>query len=190
MKLSILMCSIVGREKMLDAHRKYFAWKAKKFPIEFLCEVDNKEMAVGEKRNKLIDRAQGEYIAFIDDDDTINPDYIDLVMEALRDKPDVIGFRGKILSTIDRYDGMIFEHSIDYVGWYTGSDGVYYRTPNHLNPVKRELAAKVRFNPKISNGEDFDYSKRLRPLLYKEEFIDEILYYYNLEPTNLSLMGK
>jgi hypothetical protein len=72
-----------------------------------------------------------------------------------------------------------FVHSIQCAGWYTGGDGRYYRTPNHLNPVRRELALETMFNPAMNIGEDADYSRRLRPLLMSEAMIHEVVYVYN-----------
>ena len=42
-------------------------------------------------------------------------------------------------------------------------NGVYYRTPNHLSPVKHLIADKVRF-PHVNHGEDAAYSKAIYPL--------------------------
>lgn len=54
---------------------------------------------------------------------------------------------------------------------------VYYRNPNHLNPVKKELAIQVPYK-EINFGEDKDYSERLFPLLKTEVYISGIIYYY------------
>jgi hypothetical protein len=54
---------------------------------------------------------------------------------------------------------------------------VYYRCPNHLNPIKREIALQVMF-PELSRGEDRDFSMRVKRLLKKEEYIDGIIYFY------------
>ena len=37
-------------------------------------------MSVGEKRNKLINMAKGEYFSFIDDDDLVSEEYVDQVL--------------------------------------------------------------------------------------------------------------
>ena len=53
----------------------------------------------------------------------------------------------------------------------------YFRNPNHLNPVKRELALNTKF-PKLDRFEDKDYSARLLKLLNTEEYIEEPIYHY------------
>ena len=40
--------------------------------IELLFDSDNGEVSTGEKRNKLIEKAEGKYIVFLDDDDDIS----------------------------------------------------------------------------------------------------------------------
>ena len=69
--------------------------------------------------------------------------------------------------------------SKDFGFWYE-QRGVYYRTPNHISPVKRELALLAGF-PEIAFSEDAEYSKRLLPHLKTEVKIPGILYYYRYE---------
>ena len=142
-------------------------------PVEILVSADNGELSIGRKRNKLIDKARGQYIAFIDDDDDISDNYIALIMKALEKSPDCVGLRGKIL-----YEGVFaeFRHSIQYQGWYTSND-VFYRTPNHLNPIKKSKATQVPFN-NSDFGEDQSYSHTIRRLLKTEVFVDEVIYFY------------
>ena len=61
--------------------------------------------------------------------------------------------------------------------WYTGSDNIFYRTPNHLNPIKRSIAKNVKF-PEINFSEDKIYSDKIYRMIKTEEFITEPIYYY------------
>ena len=76
-----------------------------------------------------------------------------------------------------------FIHSLEIKQWYTHIDCIndkktYYRMPNHLNPVRRELALKAPFL-NINHGEDREYSKNMREHLKTQVMIDEPhLYYY------------
>jgi hypothetical protein len=51
--------------------------------------------------------------------------------------------------------------------------------PNHLSPVKREIALAVGYLS-MQSGEDADYSYRLRKMYPKlrEKFVDKCLYHY------------
>jgi glycosyltransferase involved in cell wall biosynthesis len=51
------------------------------FPVEHLILMDNKRRTVGEKRDALLRAAKGNYVAFVDDDDFISPDYVSLILE-------------------------------------------------------------------------------------------------------------
>ena len=184
-RFSILVCGLEERRGQYEHLIEVLQEMSTGLHVEVLGSIDNREMPTGEKRNRLIAGASGDYIAFVDDDDGVSPDYVDLIMMALVSSPDCVGIRGILYynpPTVDQYGRELkesqFVHSIDCPGWYTGFDGVYYRSPNHLNPVKREHALKAKFNPYLTIGEDQDYSKRIFPLLKIEERIDEPIYYY------------
>src|SRR5574341_337913 len=75
--LSILVPTIPGREKKLasllaslDAQVKH------RSDIELLVLRDNRSMTIGEKRNKMIALARGDYCVFVDDDDDVAADSI------------------------------------------------------------------------------------------------------------------
>ena len=76
---------------------------------EILIQSDT-DKTIGEKRNELLERARGEYIAFIDDDDMIGEDYIKCFVEGYEYKPDCYSLRG--LMTWDGINPELFEHSI------------------------------------------------------------------------------
>ena len=178
-KLSILICSLEKRKDLLDRLLKILCPQVCKYEneIEVIIETDNGEMIIGKKRNVLIDKAQGEYISFIDDDDTVADDYIKLTMDAIQQSPDVIGIIG--VMTKNGRNPKTFIHSLKYDNWFE-KDGVYFRMPNHLNPVKKEYAKIAKF-PEINHGEDHNYSSKLYDLLKgkKEIFIDSPIYFYD-----------
>jgi len=178
LKLSILICHLKERKEQLSRLLKNLDSQTAGRPIEIIVEVDNRgEHSVGEKRNILLRKAKGEYVSFIDDDDDVSETYVAKILEAIeRSHPDCIGITGKMFVACK--GSALFKHSIVYAGWYE-SDGVYYRTPNHLNPVRRELALQVMFNDNMSIGEDRDYSERLIDLIETEEKLDEVIYFYD-----------
>ena len=147
----------------------------------FIRSDDHGTMSTGAKRNVLLDSAQdARYSAFVDDDDVVAPKYVSSILMAIQGNPDAVGFKTR------RYvDGKLAGeaiHSIRYLKSETlqfGNWTRYHRVPNHLNPVRMELAQATRFKD-ITFGEDHDYANRLRPLLKTEAFIDEYLYDYLL----------
>lgn len=117
--------------------------------------------------------------AFIDDDDTVTDDYIDLNIDGARG-----GFDCNSLKGIYSENGHInpnkhiFIHSLKYSHWYE-DEKYYYRNPNHLNWVSLDKVKDVRFVD--SNfGEDGKWSEEIARLdLLKSEYhIDKPFYNY------------
>lgn len=174
-KLSVLICHLPQRARLLSRLVTTISSQSVDKPVELI--VNDEDCSVGLKRNKLLNAARGEYVAFVDDDDEVPEYYVDEILQAATVHPDCIGIVGVIR---EQSGNNLFKHSIEYVGWYTGGDGTYYRTPNHLNPIKREIATAIRFDPSMSFGEDRKFSDRVRPHLKSEVYIrDKIMYYYN-----------
>jgi hypothetical protein len=185
-KLSILICHLAGRGPQLARLRAVLDPQVCD-AVEILVETDNGEMPVGKKRNILLDRAQGDYICFIDDDDMVPDYYVAEILAAIvPDKdgntPDVVGIVGHYFHG-DR-PPQKFVHSVRYSDWHIERSGQMNRTPNHLNPLRRSLALKAGF-PEIDHGEDFEYSQRVSKLLNEdpefsktEVFIDKVMYEY------------
>ena len=179
-QLSILICSITERAKLL--HRLLVHLKVQMSDeVEIITEIDNREMTIGEKRNKLLLRASGAYVAFIDDDDLVSDDYISKILAAIKTNPDCCSLQGEIEHMMGPKNAKkmqtdIFKHSIEYDHWFS-NNGIYYRCPNHLNAIKRSIALQVGFACK-NMGEDYDFSTRVFSLLKTEEKIDGTIYYY------------
>ena len=145
--------------------------------IEIITETDNGENSVGKKRNSVIDKAKGEYVCFIDDDDMITDIYVSKTLKALETKPDVV----ELVGFLPKYN-LPFIHNLNCGGHFK-KDGIQFRTPNHLNTIKTEIARQVRY-PEISHGEDQDYSHRLwsSGLMKTESLIGDRMYIYQFNP--------
>ena len=181
MKLSILICTLEERKTKLSNLLSILKPQLSD-DVEVLTESDNREITTGEKRNKLLDRSQGEYVAFIDDDDLVSNNYIELIIDAInKSNPDVIGIH--LLMTTDGEKECRTYHSLKYDHWWEEADPDrvgrkrYFRNPNHLNPIKREIAMKVKF-PLKNRHEDRAFSMEILPYLKTEENIEQAIYYY------------
>jgi len=182
--LSILILSIETRAKYL-ARLESILRPQQCDEIEILVNLDDGDRTIGAKRNELLDVAQGDYFAFIDDDDTVSDDYGQSILVAARCKPDAIGFdvRCMVDGQFDR-DALI---SVRHGEWQTTTrDGkrTHLRTPNHLSPVRREIALRHRF-PDINSGEDAEYSRRIFPDIRSENRIGKTLYTYEFRSNPL-----
>lgn len=169
MKLSILICTLPERQ---DLFNRLFDILQPQLTNEVEVVINSdEEMSIGAKRNWLLENATGTYSAFIDDDDTVSTDYIQKILRAIETNPDVVGING--IMTYKGTNPRLFVHSLND----NATKNIYYRTPNHLNPVKTEIAKQVMF-PDISWGEDKDYAHRLLLHLNTEVMTHGILYNY------------
>ncbi len=191
--LSILIPTLRCRHKTFAAllrelHRQIFALENPR-SVEIRCALDDGEQAVGEKRAGLLRAARGRYIAFVDDDDMVVGSYVEDILTAIQAAPqsDCVVFAGQL--EIDGVYTGPFDYSIAHKTYYQRGNA-YFRTPNHLCPVKRELALRVGFKA-LNCGEDTDYARRLYPLLKSEISIHDpenpetrkTLYFYRFSPT-------
>ena len=179
MKLSILICTLETRKTLFDVLLAELKKQSKGYEVEILSDCDNGEQTIGEKRNKLLQKAKGDYVCFIDDDDWVDSEYITKIVEALESEPDCVKLIG-VMNT-NGLNTVRFEHSIVH-GVYSTFGGVYQRPPNHLNPIRREIAQKFDF-PESDFGEDTDWALQIRDsgLLQREEPTYKVLYHYRFK---------
>lgn len=183
MMLSILILTIHSRKKLLqrllhELSKQFHENKLEAFEHYEILINSDEDKTIGEKRNDLLQRARGNYVAFIDDDDIITGSYIKSFVKGYELQPDCFSLRGII--TWDGQRPEVFEHSIKYTAWQTTDNPIKYeRFPNHLNFIKTSIAKQFTF-PTINHGEDKDWATQIfeSGLLKKEYYIDDIIYNY------------
>ena len=180
--LSILVCSVHTRydtfapkiQKELYGQLNALA-PADAERVEIIVLTDNKQMMLGHKRNIMVEIAQGRYISFVDDDDRLAPEYIAELLKATETNADSIVFKAEV--SLNGEPPRICSYSKDYKRDFNNREG-YFRIPNHICCIKRELALKSSF-PHVLYGEDAGYGKLLLPHLETEHKINKVLYYYD-----------
>ena len=183
MKLSILICTMPQRAEMfrvLHAKISQQIEKAETKEVELLSN-DQMGISTGQKRNLLINESCGEFVVFIDDDDDIFDCYVEEILKTITENPsvDCIGINGVISFNGQNHQKWFISKKFER--WYE-SAGVYYRTPNHISPIRRTIAQLIPF-PNIHHGEDFAYSIGILPHLHKEATIEKPLYHYQSRAT-------
>jgi glycosyltransferase involved in cell wall biosynthesis len=174
--LSVLIPTLPNRIEMYHDLLKELN-KQRTSYIEIITHSDP-FMSIGQKRNELLNDANGEYVCFIDDDDTISENYINHLLEGIHKGVDCCSLRGRIT-----FDGILpeyFEHSIKYKEYKTTDNPIKYeRYPNHLNCIKSSIAKQFKF-PEINHGEDTDWATQIfnSGLIKTEHYINGIMYYY------------
>jgi|APGre2960657404_1045060.scaffolds.fasta_scaffold07612_9 glycosyltransferase involved in cell wall biosynthesis len=180
MKLSILICTLPQREVMFGELRSKLMGQLFEL-VDFKDQVEIRsassiKMTTGALRNDLLKMAKGDFVVFIDDDDDVDADYIKEILTVINANPhiDCVGINGVI--SFDGEKSKRWSISIKHGHWHE-TDEMYFRTPNHISPVRRSIALQAKF-PDISYGEDMEYSKRIFPMLKNEVCIEKPLYHY------------
>jgi len=104
--------------------------------------------------------------------------YIEEILKAIRENPEIdgIGIQGKYSADGSKYEP--FETSLAH--HWEQVNGWYYRTINHISPVRREHAVSVQFPDKCMS-EDYEWTMALKKtgLLKKEVVIKKCMYIYD-----------
>ena len=183
MLLSILTPTIEERKHQFQILQNKVERQIQSLPyadqVEHLWFLDNRERSIGFKSNHLLDQAKGKFVVFVDDDDDVSKNYVELICDAIKTNPDIdcVGFKGEI--SFAGSHPHLFVHSVKYKRYFK-KKGIYYRPILHINPIKREIACRYQFED-INFSEDIDWAKRMWDdgILKKEYFINEPLYFYN-----------
>lgn len=183
MILSILIPTLPDRKHFLNDVLKniteqlnvLLAWDK----VEVLTDPRDRSFTTGRKRNDLLEQAKGKYVWFVDDDDYIYDYAIDEILKAALKEPDVIGING--IMTTDGSKQVDWEIRLGhpYKAVQKGGKEYYLRFPNHITPMKRVHAIRVKF-PDKTVFEDYEWAKSLNDAGYlkTQEIIDKPMYHY------------
>lgn len=184
--LSILICSLKNRKEQLDVLLEILE-KQKTSEIEIITDIDDGEITVGAKRHRLLEKAQNAYVAFIDDDDQVSPQYCSEIRKS------ILGLSGGLPDCCSMEGLWYVNRKVKYIHWgleynWKRIGKNYYIGTNHITPVKREIALLAGF-PDISSGEDQEYGIRVRKIAKIEAKIDKPIYYYYCDPNHTSIIS-
>lgn len=177
--LSILIPSVPERMTHLKQMLDTLYEQAKDKPVEILVLLENKKRTTGEKRNILIEQAQGEYVVFVDDDDRVEPNYIDTLCTTIASNAtaDCIVFDvsvnfNNLFTKVTKF-GKELEHTED--------ENFYYRKPNHIMCYAKRIAVQHKFL-NVSYGEDDEWGARVSQDIVNQVKIPATLYHYDYVP--------
>lgn len=140
--------------------------------------LNNGRPGLPEIRHRMLTEAGTDYVSFVDDDDLVSRDYVDEVMSALGQEPDVVGFQVQCYS--NGVPTAVAHHSIRHGHWVNLPDR-FLRDVSHLNPVRRKIAMTADFRrAKPGQPEDRAWADQIRRggLLRTEVVIPRIMYHY------------
>ena len=147
---------------------------------------------VSNARNIGLDNAQGEYIAFIDDDDYVSPTYLEaLLAKASR-------------NTIALTNTIAFSADNPYIDYYLAQAYKHY-APMGKQPfykprsymagpcmklIHRDIISDIRFNTQFKNGEDSLFMFCISPNMQYVNFTNKEVFYYRRYRLNSASMGR
>jgi hypothetical protein len=184
-KLSILICSVENNERqeslkklIQELNTQIFSNYADNI-VEILVEKDNGTISVGQKRNNLIEKAKGEFICFIDDDDFVTENYLSTILHHLNSELDIL------LISIQHIENGVNKPKIIpslYIDNLDTGEAVFKTNHFHLCPHKKTIANKVLFEC-INFSEDMIYSQKMVNHINNHYLISQPIYIYfdNLE---------
>lgn len=138
--------------------------------------IDTCNGGVSRARNIGLDNSIGKYIAFIDSDDKVSSDYIDIIMKKMEGDWDYcyIGWRAVGSRFAAQFvPGDEFQNDNYYAWWSPSVWSCIY---------KKSLIGNARFNEDKVIAEDVEFSSRVRK--GKRAIIKDIIYYYNTSRGN------
>lgn len=162
-----------------------------------------KNLGISGSRNKLLDLAQGEYLAIMDHDDISLPTRLEKQVRFMNANPEVamLGTWGELFCRPKPRS--IFEklkkHFIN-LGWVwcqpknpTLQDMAEGNPVMHSSSMLRKSALlkhNIRYNPEYTPAEDYDLCRQILEAGLKLANIQEILFKYHYHGKNHSLQNK
>lgn len=165
-----------------------YAKKDRRFVVIHKC---NEGVSVA--RNAGIDVANGEYITFIDSDDWVRKDYVEVLYKAIDGNDLVVSALKRIYFQSPKYKDNDIEIAYDFsqinnIEDYFFNDNIHWRGPCcKLYKSKTIKSHSIYFPEEIKAGEDsifvLDYIYHCNSII----FIDKYLYFYNRYNDNSAL---
>lgn len=132
--------------------------------------------SIGKKRQALVEQCKGKYLCFLDDDESISPNYIETIVRLCQLDCDVVTFRS--IAKMDNYWSVIDMSLKNNEDEEATPDRIVKRKPWHINAIRSEFAKLYEF-PDTNYSEDALWMKNVLYHLESEAHTDAILHQYN-----------
>ena len=189
--LSILIPSIPKRIKMLaklsfELHGQIMYMKtfheslgSVEVVIDNSVEFLNGGLSIGKKREKLVKEAQGTYCCFLDDDESIAPNYLETLIRMCNENKDVCTFRS--LAKMDNY-WTIVDMKLFSPNEEASPERIVRRNAWHVCPVRTKYAKMYPFED-INWGEDWKWFQQVLKHCETEAHTDMVIHSYQHSAT-------
>ncbi|MCV2369023.1 hypothetical protein [Roseateles oligotrophus] len=174
-KWSILVPTLPARRELRKRLLDILEPQVARYPdVELLVLEDNRSRQYGPKLQAMINIAQGEYVNFVDDDDLISDHYVETIYPLLTGV-DCVGFSAQVSVEGGPFKSVFY--SIKNKVWVDAPEG-YYRNPQHLTPIRRELVLQVPWVGHYGADRTWSHKMASKGLLKTENVTNEVLYTY------------
>jgi hypothetical protein len=131
-------------------------------------------LSIGKKREKLVDAANGSYLCFLDDDESIAPNYMEMLVRMCNENKDVCTFRS--LAKLDNY-WTVIDMGLGKPNQQANPNWIVHRNAWHICPVKSNWAKLHTFDD-INYGEDWKWFEQVLKHCETEAHTDAIIHSY------------
>ena len=145
--------------------------------VEILLEFDRGDSTLGVRRNRLLRRATGDYLVFLDETDRVSGDYVNRVLAATAGDPDVVCLTGKIADD-PAWPAVRFEIGRDIRLEIKG--GFLRWPPTYRCPMKSAIPKGFQFGDG-NHFQEFAWAAAIKAkgLINTAAHVDEIILEFN-----------
>ena len=196
-KIEYLVLDDGSTDKSMDIVREYQHTHSRGKDIRIISLPNN--VGIGQARNRIVAEAQGRYLFFMDADDTITPNAIELLYEnACRYQADLVyGSHERVESfgreekrVICQYPTRQFLNENEFGIWaYRQYDGIQATTWNILIDINVYRKHGLEY-PSANYWEDFSFTMDLPLYVKRVVTLSDITYCYNCKSGSLSNFSK
>jgi len=194
--IEFLICDDCGSDSSIDIIREYQREHPRGKDIRIIRQPQNK--GVGEARNMIISEVRSKFIYFMDADDTITPNAIELLYNnAIRYNAQIVyGSYERIHQMEDNviipfhYPNLQFFEENEFANYvYRSYDGIQANTWNFLVDINVYRNNNLKYLP-INFWEDFTFTMDLPTYITRAVLISDITYSYYCRYGTLSNYQK
>ena len=143
---------------------------------------DNGQAPVAAKRQALLQSARGKYVSFVDDDDTVDPRFVERVTAAMADDPDYVGFEHAYYISGVRQPVRVMTGL--HLGGWSDTREILNRDVTHINPARASIAKQADFTAPSAGAEDWAYTETIRRIAVTQTEVAKVLYHYFHDPAD------
>lgn len=172
--ISVITPTIASRSELLDECKASVAAQAVSV-VEHLVEVDVNGAGPSVLRNRMVGRAKGDWILPVDDDDTLDPDYVEVIAPHLTDDADVVYSWCRVEGLPDWTPNRLFNDALLLKGNFIPVTACVRRS------LVEELGGWPEPPERLQPGEDWEFFKLCLGAGAVFKLVSEVLWTYRIQ---------